>query len=207
MTSTSARAAALRLRGADGRVLSLPSDQWAGPPTEVDHRVLARADGPVLDVGCGPGRHLVALARAGVVTLGIDVSPPAVTLARARGAAVLHRSVFERVPGAGRWGTALLLDGNIGIGGDPALLLRRVATLLRPGGRILAELASGASGNTTGPVRLETSLGAGPWFGWTTVGEEALERVLPDALAVRETWADSGRCFARLDLRRPVTAR
>ena len=31
---------------------------------------------------------------------------------------VLHRSVFDRLPGTGRWGTVLLLDGNLGIGGD-----------------------------------------------------------------------------------------
>ena len=67
--------------------------------------------------------------------LGIDVTPVALDVARARGALVLERSVFDRVPGAGRWGTALLLDGNIGIGADPAVLLRRVAALLRPAGR------------------------------------------------------------------------
>ena len=39
---------------------------------------------------------------------------------RARGAAVLRRSVFDPLPGRGTVGdAALLLDGNIGIGGDP----------------------------------------------------------------------------------------
>jgi SAM-dependent methyltransferase len=199
MTGVRARPGALQLRSADGEVLPLAGDRWAGPPTAIDHRILRRADGPVLDVGCGPGRHLVALARAGVVTLGIDVSPPAVTLARARGAAVLRRSVFERVPGAGRWGTALLLDGNIGIGGDPATLLRRVTTLLRPRGRVLAELVSATPGIGAGRVRLETALGAGPWFPWTSLGADGLERALPRDLAVHEIWRDEGRCFARLD--------
>ena len=45
---------------------------------------------------------------------GIDVSPVAVAQSEARGAAVLRRCVEARLPGEGRWGTALLIDGNIG---------------------------------------------------------------------------------------------
>ena len=37
-----------------------------------------------------------------------------------RGATVLQRDIFGPLPGEGRWGTALLFDGNVGIGGDPA---------------------------------------------------------------------------------------
>ena len=46
-----------------------------------------------------------------------------------------------RCPTPGRWRSALLLDGNIGIGGRPARLLARIASLLAPGGAILVELA------------------------------------------------------------------
>ena len=127
------------LRALDGRVLAAPADRWFAPVTPAEDRVLERVDGPVLDVGCGPARHALKLAEAGIVTLGIDISLPALTVARRRGAPVLHRSIFERVPGQGRWGTALLLDGNIGIGGVPDALLRRVATLLRVNGRVLVE--------------------------------------------------------------------
>ena len=65
---------------------ALPLARWLGPAGAVDERVLERARGPVLDVGCGPGRHVHALARRGVLALGVDVSPVAVRLARARGA-------------------------------------------------------------------------------------------------------------------------
>src|SRR5262249_61510991 len=74
---------------------------------------------PTLDVGSGPGRLTVALAECGIPALGIDVTPYAVHLARAAGALTLLRDVFGRVPGAGRWMTVLLADGNIGIGGEP----------------------------------------------------------------------------------------
>lgn len=74
----------------------------------------------------------MALAAWGVMALGIDIMPSAVRLARRRGALVLERSVFEHVPGKGLWGSALLLDGNVGIGGDASALLARLSTLLDP---------------------------------------------------------------------------
>ena len=36
----------------------------------------------VLDVGCGPGRHAHALARAGVEVVGVDISERFIDLAR-----------------------------------------------------------------------------------------------------------------------------
>lgn len=41
-------------------------------------------DGPVLEVGCGTGRLLVALAQAGHTLTGIDLSPVALNAARAK---------------------------------------------------------------------------------------------------------------------------
>src|SRR5262245_14293225 len=41
----------------------------------------------VLDVGCGPGRHALALARRGIEVVGVDLSPDFVELARAAGRA------------------------------------------------------------------------------------------------------------------------
>ncbi|MEO6117356.1 MAG: SAM-dependent methyltransferase, partial [Pseudolysinimonas sp.] len=57
-----------------------------------------------------------------------------------QGLPVLRRSVFHDLPAEGTWGTALLIDGNIGIGGDPESLLARCAQLVRSdGGRVLVE--------------------------------------------------------------------
>src|SRR5207244_2901221 len=120
------------LRCDDGHVVRLPVQRWTGEPSAEERLVLTWVDPPVLDIGCGPGRHVASLLRRGVPALGIDPAPSAVSLARSRGAAVLQRSVFDPLPRSGGWGTALLLDGNVGIGGDPARLLRRVGSLIRP---------------------------------------------------------------------------
>ena len=186
------------LRSTDGRALALPAHRWLEQPTDADERLLERVDGPVLDIGCGPGRHVLALAGAGVIALGIDISPPAIALARHRGAPVLERSIFERVPGAGRWGTALLLDGNIGIGGCPVTLLHRVAQLLRRRGRLLVELAVDGTTDVE-RVRFEADDHVGPWFAWAHVGLDGLDRHASRAgLHVIESWVDGGRPFAEL---------
>lgn len=105
----------------------------------VDRMVLSRTRGSVLDIGSGPGRMVAEAMRRGRVSLGIDVSPAAVALARASGRPVLLQSVFDAVPDDGHWSTALLLDGNVGIGGDPGALLARCAELITPGGTVAVE--------------------------------------------------------------------
>ena len=113
------QAPGLVLRTTDGRALQLQVSRWCAPPDAADEELLRRCRGPVLDVGCGPGRLTVALTDRGIPALGVDISRAAVTLARQAGAPALRRSVFDPLPGVGQWGTVLLADGNIGIGGLP----------------------------------------------------------------------------------------
>ena len=89
------------LRTRRGEVVPLPIARWVSPPAAEEELVLRRAVAPVLDVGCGPGRHVIALGRRGVMALGVDVSADAVAIARGRGAMALHRSIFDRLPGVG----------------------------------------------------------------------------------------------------------
>lgn len=194
----------LVLRTARGA--SVQGARWLGAPTGADERVLAHARGPALDVGCGPGRHTRCLLERGVPTLGIDVTPTVLALARARGADVLLRSAFERVPRAGSWGTILLLDGNIGIGGDPGALLTRAHGLLAPGGRVLVECVAPGSRQEVHAARLEVGGRPGPWFRWCTVALDALPALARVAcLTIGAAWCDEGRWFARLD-RHPAPA-
>ncbi|WP_329304198.1 class I SAM-dependent methyltransferase [Streptomyces sp. NBC_00659] len=144
----------LFLRRTDGWLLPLEVERWCARADAVDLQLLAYCEGAVLDVGCGPGRLVAELAARGRPSLGIDVSEAAVARTVRLGGRALHRSVFEQLPSEGRWGTVLLVDGNIGIGGDPAALLRRTAELLAPGGLLIAETVAGADIDERVDVRI-----------------------------------------------------
>jgi SAM-dependent methyltransferase len=179
----------------DGRRERLPVDQWQhGRPG--DHALLDRCHGPTLDIGSGPGRLTLALAERGLPALGIDVTPYAVEMTRRAGGLALLRDVFDRLPGAGRWETVLLADGNIGIGGDPCVLLRRVATLIARGGRALVELGDTSHAEW---IRLRDDQQVSEWFRWAHVGTDTIGEYAGAAgLSVVATWTEASRRFAEL---------
>ncbi|MGW9174553.1 methyltransferase domain-containing protein [Streptomyces decoyicus] len=129
----------LFLRRSDGWLLPLEVERWCAGADTADLSALRRCEGAVLDIGCGPGRLVAALTAQGRRALGIDVSAAAVARTTATGGSALHRSVFDPLPHEGSWGTALLLDGNIGIGGDPHTLLARTAELVTHQGLLIVE--------------------------------------------------------------------
>ena len=78
----------------DERILPLDVTRWSAPADEVDQLVVSRCHGPVLDLGCGPGRMVQALNEAGVPALGVDMSAMAVQEARSRGALAARASTI-----------------------------------------------------------------------------------------------------------------
>lgn len=189
----------LFLRRADGWLLPLDVERWCSVADPADMTVLGRCRGTVVDIGCGPGRLVAALAALGHPALGVDVSPAAVTRARGTGAVALCRSVFDTLPGEGRWGTGLLVDGNIGIGGDPSALLDRAARITAPDGLLLVEV-SPVDVDERVRVRVDDGRGRlGESFPWARVGAPALARhATATGWTVTERWAAGGREFAAL---------
>ncbi len=100
----------------------------------------------VLDVGCGPGRHAVALAQRGLEVVGVDISERFVELARA---AAPPGATFERADARAlafdhEFDVAIsLCQGAFGLTGGPGApldgdgaVLEGMARALRPGGRL-----------------------------------------------------------------------
>jgi SAM-dependent methyltransferase len=191
--------AEVQLRLRDGTVVPLPLDRYLGSADATDEQLLSDVRGPVLDVGCGPGRHLHALAARGVFALGVDLSPVAVEVATARGTRAVVASIFDELPGGRSWRTALLLDSNIGIGGDPARLLTRIAALLHDDGELLVELAGPGESTEQMLVRIETGEKISSWFVWARVSIADIAGVARSArFAVHANFSIGGRWFARL---------
>ena len=189
-----------KLRVNDGREFPIDVRRWLAAADEADEDLLDRVVGPVLDVGCGPGRLVRALRQRGIDTLGVEIAPTAVAIARRWGAPVVQCSVFDPLPGSGKWGSALLLDGSAGIGGDPVSLLRRLGQLLGPRGIVFIEMERPGVASESLHVRIETAHGAGSWFPWAIVSiDDADDLAAATGFRVSESWAHGDRRFARMD--------
>jgi SAM-dependent methyltransferase len=186
-----------RLR--DGTVFELPLERYLGPADATDEQLLDGLSGPVLDVGCGPGRHLRSLAARGVSALGVDLSSVAVELAVGNGGRAIVGDIFDELPAAGTWRSALLLDGNIGIGGSPVRLLARIGGLLDQAGDLLVELEPPGTLTWSAQARLESDGVRSAWFPWARVAAPAIAPIArASGFQTTEIWPMSGRWFARL---------
>jgi SAM-dependent methyltransferase len=188
----------LRLRCGD--VKTLPVESWSATARPEEIKVLRSVEGPVVDLGCGPGRLVAALGAMGTPAMGVDASPLAIASARRAGAPVLQRSIFEALPGEGRWTTVLLFDGNVGIGGDPVGLLTRLARLLAPTGRALVEVEPPGVATVCTEARVERRDEISEWFPWACVGADALDALAVPAGLQRHRWHSvAGRWLAELE--------
>ena len=182
----------------------LPVASWTAAADDRDLELLGLCRGATIDVGCGPGRLTLALQQLGHDVIGVDVVDEAVRQTCRRGARALTADVFGPVPGEGRWDSALLADGNIGIGGDPVTLLRRVRQLLRPAGRAVVELGGPGSASHQGWAALEGPSGRSRPFRWAWLSVDDVGPVAAAAgLHVRSVHALGDRWAVVLDVRPP----
>jgi SAM-dependent methyltransferase len=97
----------------------------------------------LLDVGCGPGRHAIGFARAGLQVTGVDVSQRFLDIAaedaRTAGVAASFFVVdARRMPFDDEFDAVVsICQGAFGLmGGDDALVLRRMMEAAKPGGLV-----------------------------------------------------------------------
>lgn len=188
------------LRHRDGSIAPLPLRDWCGGTIAGDAALLSRCTGPTLDVGCGPGRITEALTLRRIPALGIDIAAEAVRQCLDRGAAALHRDIFDPIPGEGRWRHVILADGNLGIGGQPRRLLRRIRQLIGAGGSVICETLPPGAPLRRHTLRLEQGDRCSDWFPWAQGGADAIAQLGPTVgLHLSYVWTGAGRWFIEFE--------
>lgn len=185
---------------ADLQVYFEPFENWP-----VHHRrAIALANGRVLDIGCGAGRHAIYLQKKGREVTGIDISPLAVKVSRMRGLRDARVESITRLssrlsPSQGRFDTVLMLANNFGLFGSPARaqwLLKRFRRMTADKAVILAESTdpyAGPSaahkqyqrrnrerGRLPGQLRLRVRYRQfkTPWFDYLLVSKSEMKRIV-----------------------------
>lgn len=166
-----------------------------------ERRVVRFARGRVLDIGCGAGRIARYLADRGMEVMGIDTSPGAVEVSRARGVEARVAGI-EDAGKLGRFDTFLLMGHNIGLlqsRSKAVRFLRAMGRVSTNSGRILGSsldpkmtdspehLAyherNRGKGRMPGQVRLRVRyrMMSSPWFDYMHLALAELEEIAGEA--------------------------
>jgi len=101
--------------------------------------------GRLLDVGCGTGKDLLRLQASGWAVTGVEISPYAASLARARLGCEVMVGHFDEVALEGRSFDVVRLSHVLEHLPSPRKSLEKVHRLLRPGGLLWLEVPNAAS--------------------------------------------------------------
>ena len=163
----------------------------------VERRALRFVRGRVLDAGVGAGRAALELQRRGRSVVGIDISPGAVEVARARGVRDVRLLAFEDLDDSvGRFDTIVMFGNNFGLFRSPSNAKRLLRRLRPLADRIVAgsndphatedaaHLAyqdhNRTRGRMPGQLRLRVRYRnlIGPWFDYLIISPDEMATIL-----------------------------
>jgi SAM-dependent methyltransferase len=99
-------------------------------------RLLGAGPGKLLDVGCGGGSHALAFAEQGWQVTGVDISAGQLELARKRGVEVVEADASSLPFEEAAFDSAVSMFTHTDVE-DFAAVVREIARVLRPGGRLV----------------------------------------------------------------------
>ena len=174
----------------------LEYEEWP----ESEKEAIKYVRGRVLDVGCGAGRHALYLQEQGFDVLGVDNSPLAIEVCKARGLQSTRiLSVTQITPQLGVFDTILMLGNNFALVGNAKRarwLLKRFHKMTSEGGRIIAQTRDSCQtdlpehleyharnrdvGRMSGQARIRVRYKrhVTPWIDFLMVSKEEIKTVL-----------------------------
>lgn len=185
--------------GSDAGTYFTEYEQWSS----IEQTAINRAAGRILDIGCGAGRHALHLQRQGFDVTGIDNSPGAIGVCRARG---LKKALVRPVNEIDRFApdsfdTILMFGNNFGLfgGSDSAkMLLKKMSRITASNARIIAGTRNPYQtddsdhleyhelnrqrGRMSGQIRMRVRYRKiiGEWFDYLFVSPEEMQEIISD---------------------------
>ena len=165
---------------------------WANADSEVSQLLELIVPGlpagaAVLDIPCGPGRHLLPLARRGLRACGVDLSQAYLEEARTRAEAAgltpeLIQADMRRFVRPASFDLAICMYTSFGYSSEPqddVMMLHNLHQCLRPAGHLVLEL-----------VTKETAVATGPHTYAVANGGRIVERaqLLQDGAIIQREW-------------------
>jgi SAM-dependent methyltransferase len=173
--------------------------QWS--PAE--RKAIKLAEGKVLDIGCGAGRHSLYLQQKGFDVTGIDNSPGAVKVCKLRG---LKKAIVRPLTDVGKFepnsfNTILMLGNNFGLFGSfkrAQQILKKMSRITTPDARIIAgclnpyktqnplhldyHKLNKKRGRMPGQLRIRIRFArtVGEWFDYLFVSPQEMQQILSD---------------------------
>lgn len=167
---------------------------------DIEKEAIKLVKSPVLDVGCGAGRHSLHLQKKGMDVLGIDQSSLCVELAKSRGLKNCRLLDLKNVTSdLGMFRTILMLGNNLGLLENRSrarVVLRKFSRITYPDGFIIGEgvnpyrtedsyhleyqKQNRKRKKLSGELRLRIRYKNlfGPWFNYLFSSPEELEKIL-----------------------------
>jgi SAM-dependent methyltransferase len=180
----------------DGEVAHVPHSMLPfvpGPLSAAEESALRGIRGPVLDIGCGAGRHTAYLRARGLDCVGVDHSPDCIALGRSLGIDDLVLCDIAHYTPPKPLGAALIMGGSLGIGGSYGAtrdLVSRVSSFMRDDATwVVSSLFDPNSPDALSSDRWEVHVDrfrfrwddrVGPWVDFAVLSPVAAARLLEE---------------------------
>jgi ubiquinone/menaquinone biosynthesis C-methylase UbiE len=109
---------------------------------DIERKAMSLARDPVLDIGCGAGRHSLCLQSEDRAVVSMDISPLMIRVASERGVKAPILAAAPRIPFKNEsFATIMLMFNGFGICGgyeETVAFLKELERVVRSGGNILA---------------------------------------------------------------------